>query len=113
MGENAFEIRFEKVDAAEANLLAQDLQADLIEAAPHIKVKIKKDRSDTQDFGATLVLVLGAPATLIIARAISQFLTRNSGAEISITPEGGVLAKRIDSKDAAKIAEAFAPKPNS
>jgi hypothetical protein len=40
------------------------------------------------------------------------FLRRNSGASITITKAGTVIAKNLESKDAARIAEAFGTKLN-
>jgi hypothetical protein len=48
------------------------------------------------------------PVAVALAKAVIAFLQRNSGAAITITKAGTVVAKNLDSKDAAKIAEAFA-----
>ena len=67
-------------------------------------------RPETQDFGATLVLVFGTPVAVILAKAVGNFLHRHSGASIAISRNGDVVAENIDSRDAARIAEAFAAK---
>jgi len=66
--------------------------------------------SDSQDFGSTLVLLFGTPVAVALARAVSTFLQRHSGATIRITRSGEVIASNLDSRDAARIAEAFAGK---
>jgi len=102
-----FEIAFEGADRAEASRLANVLEAELREVS-ELSIARKKDRSDSQDFGSTLVLVFGTPAAIVLAKAISNFLQRNTGARIRITKAGDVFANNLDSRDAARIAEVFA-----
>jgi hypothetical protein len=97
---------------ADAARFSQDLEQQLREAAPSARISLEKSRTDTQDFGSTLVLLFGTPVAVALAKAVTAFLQRNSGAAITITTkEGGLIARNLDSRDAAKIAEAFAPKP--
>lgn len=42
-----------------------------------------------------------------IARGVEAWLARHSGAKIQIDADGGVIASDLDSRDAARIAEAF------
>ena len=102
------QISFDNCSAGEAAQLANQLEQDLREAAA-AEISRKKDRPDSQDFGATLVVLFGTPVAIVLAKAVSNFLRRHSGASISITKDG-VMAKNLDSKDAARIAEAFAGK---
>lgn len=104
------EISFEDCAPADANRLAQTLEEQLREASSSAQVTLIKDRSDTQDFGTTLVLVFGTPVAIALAKAVSIFLQRNSGASIRITKSGEVIARNLDSRDASRIAEAFAGK---
>lgn len=105
-----FEITFSHCDSVEAGILAQELEHELADACPESKITRRKSRSDTLDFGSTLVLVLGAPATIIAAKAIQSFLNRNSGARLTLWCDGTVYAENLSSRDAVKIAEAFAKK---
>lgn len=107
MDEQKLAIAFEGVLPADASILAQDLEQQLLEAVPTAKILLEKTRADSQDFGTTLVLLFGTPAAIALARAIALFLQRNSGASITITSEGTVLAQNLDSRDAARIAEVF------
>jgi len=102
-------IKFDTLPA-DANRFAQDLEQQLRELVPSAKVSLKKERSDSQDFGATLILLFGTPVAVALAKAVTTFLQRNLGASITITKDGAVIAKNLDSKDAAKVAEAFAGK---
>ena len=102
---------FEDCLPADAAILAQDLEQQFREAAPSATVKLEKVREDSQDFGTTVVLVFGTPVAIALARGTATFLQRHSGASISITtPSGEIVARNLDSRDAARIAEAFGVK---
>jgi len=101
------EIRFEDVSLRDADLKIAELQRELKQSSADVSVEIKKDDQTTQDFGATLVLVLGTPAILAVAKGIASYLARHRGT-ISISKNGEVVATGISSDDAARIAEAFA-----
>ena len=109
MDKQIFEISFEGVDADEAAKLANQLEQEVREIGD-AEVSLKKDRSDSQDFGATLVLVFGTPVAIALAKGIAVFLQRHSGASIRIKKNGEVIATNLDSRDASRIAEAFAKK---
>jgi hypothetical protein len=69
-------------------------------------VDTEQSRTDgeSQDFGATLVVILGTASVTAVARGIQAWLTRNNvQLEIS-TGTGKVIAKNIHSHDAAAIA---------
>ena len=103
-------ITFEGASPADASRFAQDLEGQLSEVSPSVNVSVEKTRPETQDFGATLVLLFGTPVAIALAKAVTTFLQRNLGASITITRGGTVIAKNLDSSDAARIAEAFASK---
>lgn len=72
MKASTYTIRFEGGDLAEANAYAEELRDTLLEAASDKDVKVdvhvRRDDPTTMDFGGTLVLVLGTPAVLAIAK---------------------------------------------
>ncbi len=105
-----FELSFEGEDSADANILAQRLKEDLAEALPDAVIERKKPSQDTMDFGATLVLVLGTPVAVVAAKAITEFLRRNSGVKLVLSSDGSIIAEHLDSKDAARIVEAISRK---
>jgi hypothetical protein len=103
-------IRFENETLQEASQKAAELRNVLLDISSNVTVEVAKDDQSTQDFGATLVLILGAPAAVVIAKGIADYLSRVGG---SITIEDGnhkVVAKNVKSGDQARIAEAFAKK---
>jgi hypothetical protein len=108
MSVQQLEISFDDCSPAEAATLAQDLETQLREVDHSTKLSLKKARADSQDFGTTLVVLFGTPVAIALAKAIAIFLQRHSGASITISADGTVVGKNLDSKDAARIAEAFA-----
>jgi hypothetical protein len=102
-----FEIRFEDKSLDDAGLAIANLQHELNQSAVDVSVAIKKEDPNNQDFGATLILVLGTPAILAVAKGIASYLARHRGT-ISISKNGEVVATGISGDDAARIAEAFA-----
>ena len=104
---DGLEISFETIDQAEALRLSNDLEADLQDSS-QVSISRKKERTDSQDFGSTLVLVFGTPVAIALAKAVTTFLQRHSGATIRISRQGEVIATNLNSRDASRIAEAFA-----
>lgn len=101
-----FEIRFEELSPPDAAIRAGRLRRELAEMSPDVNVSIKKDDPETQDFGATLILILGTPAILALAKGIASYLSRDRGT-ITIYKDGKAVATGISGDDAARIAEAF------
>jgi hypothetical protein len=103
-------IRLEEVSVAEASSGIKALRNDVLDADRSVKADIVQDDPTHQDFGATLVLVLGAPAAIAVAKGIANWLAREGGkATLSMEVGGG---KRVTFKgksaDAASIARALA-----
>ena len=110
MAQPQFVVTFPESSRAEANQYAADLVTFLSELHTDSAIEQKRDRQDTQDFGATVAIVLGTASATAIAKGIAVWLMRNSGARIQISSDGNVIAKNLDSRDAARIAEAFSRK---
>jgi hypothetical protein len=105
--DSPFTLSFPGATAAEANRYASELAAVIRDADRDVKVEQKRDRPDTQDLGILLQIILTSASTIAIARGISSWLARHSGAKIQIDKDGAVVASNLDSRDAARIAEAF------
>lgn len=110
MHESPFIISFPGASAAEANRYAAELRTALRDIDPDVKAEQQRDRPDTQDFGATLVILLGTASVTAVAKGVSAWLARHSGAKIQINADGSVIASNLDSRDAARIAVAFGHK---
>ena len=104
-------VSFPDVSIAEANRLANALADALQDIDPSIVVDRQRERPETQDFGASLAVILGTAAATAVAKGIAAWVARNSGVTIEIRRKGEVVLRAIhlDSKDIPRIAEAFSP----
>jgi hypothetical protein len=84
MDEQEYVIRFDDVAAADANRYASELREAILDASQDVKVERRRDDPYALDFGATIVLVLGTPAVVAVARAIGNWIERSRGT-ITIT----------------------------
>jgi hypothetical protein len=108
MDQVTYTIKFDGVHSAEANRFASELRNFLLDATSDVKVDQKRDDSQTQDFGSTLVLILGTSSVTIIARAIGNWLQLRNSASLTIeTSDKKIIATNITSKDAANLTEIF------
>lgn len=101
-----FEVRFEDCSLDIAQSKVAELSEYILDASSDVEVKISKDDQTTMDFGATLVLILGAPAVVAVAKGISVYLSR-AGGTVSISAEGAIETKNISGDDVAKIVAAL------
>ena len=112
MGKQSFVIRFEGIDLSQANSYAVELRDTLLDTvisgSSDVDISIRKDDPSTMDFGGTLLLILGTPAAIAIAKGLGDWLKRRDSASISIeTSDGKLVVKNISAKDAAKISAVF------
>jgi hypothetical protein len=99
-----FLISFENSSKAEATQYASELRDKLLATSPDVSVDYERDAEDTQDFGATLAVVLGTPAVLAVAQGIKAWLASRPTAGITISGSAGeVIIAGLTSADAAKI----------
>jgi len=83
-------LSFEGADVAEANRFAAELAEQLREADAPIEVRETRVDPSSQDFGATLVLLLGAPAVVALAKGVSAWLAMRPDAKITIKRKDSV-----------------------
>ena len=106
MDQQTYVITFDDVSSADANRYVDELRNALLDATPDITVQRRRDDPRTQDFGATLVLVLGTPAVITAVKTISDWLKLRTSASLTIeTPEKRIVVEHITSKNAAQLAE--------
>jgi hypothetical protein len=100
---------FSNATVADGNRFAGSLADTLRDLDPSIQVQRVRENADTQDFGASLAVILGTAAATALAKGIASWLARNSGAVIEIHHDGQVVmtAKHMDSADIPKLAEAL------
>ena len=98
-------LRFEMASHADANIYARELREMFLDASTDISVQLKREDQRTQDFGSTLVLILGAPAIIAAVNVIGNWLQRHPNASITIEkPDGKITVQNITSKEATKLA---------
>jgi hypothetical protein len=109
MPNESLTIAFPGASMADGNRLASTLADTLREVDPNIIVDRQRERPDTQDFGATLAVLVATAAATELAKGIAAWLARNSGARIEVRRKGKVvlLATHLDSRDIPRIAEAL------
>jgi hypothetical protein len=74
-----FTIAFEGLEGAAANIAAHSLMEAITGLGePDLTVATKKQRQDTQDLGATLVLIFGTPVAISLARGIAGWIRRRA-----------------------------------
>jgi hypothetical protein len=108
MEERAYVIEIEGTSPADANRYAEELRDILRGATSEVKVEQRRADAEAQDFGATLVLILGTPVAIVLASAFRDWLNRRDSVRLHFkTPEGEILLENISAKDARKILELF------
>jgi len=101
-------IGFKGVSARNANMNADSLKDALLNASEDVKVEQRREDEHALDFGATLVVVLGTPSIIAVAKAIGDWLKLHHSVEIEIkTPDGKYIAKNVTAQDAQRLAELF------
>lgn len=111
MSEQTFIIRFPEQDNATANVNSRELAdflRDEVSGSHRLQIEQRRANPESQDFGATLVLVLGTAAATAVAKGIQAWLKGHTGVTMEIaTNKGYVIVKNVESKNAADIAKAF------
>src|SRR6266566_6489794 len=106
MDQQTYMITFDDVSAADANRYAEELRQALLDASPDVEVHRRRDDPRTQDFGATLVLLLGTPAAAAIVTAIGNWLALRNRASITVKrADKQIVIQNITSKKAGQLAQ--------
>jgi len=110
--EQIYIITFDDISAAEANRYAEELRQALLDASPDVEVHRRRDDPRTQDFGATLVLLLGTPAAGAIVTAIGNWLALRNRVSITVKrADEQIIVQNITSKKAGELAQLLLNKP--
>ena len=110
METHTYIITFKNVSGEIASRYATELKNTLLDTTLDIEVDQRRGNARSQDFGSTLVLVLGTPAVLAVATAIGDWLKLRHSVIIDIEKDGRIHAENITSKDALRLAELLQPK---
>jgi len=105
-GEHRLTLSFEGADLADANRFAAELAERLRDAEEEIEVRETRADPNAQDFGATLVLLLGAPAVVALAKGVSAWLAMRPNAKVTLKDKDGtIIASGLTSADARAVIE--------
>ena len=92
--------------------LAKSLKDNLEIGDEGFAVEIKRERSNTQDGGTILSLVLGSSLLTAIAQGLFNWLQRNKGIEIELINKDESLKIKCSSRNDLKEIESFISKIN-
>jgi hypothetical protein len=84
MSQYTFLVTFDNAPPADAARYANELREFILDAAPDVTVQRQRSDSYAQDFGTTLVLVLGTPAVVAVVRGCVQRLEKPDGAKETV-----------------------------
>jgi hypothetical protein len=105
VAKHEFLIEFQGVDSATAGTLAEDLKEHVLSADPAVSAERRRSDPSSMDFGATLVLLLSAPAAVAVAKGIEAFLARHQTAAIRIKgANGSMVVENVTSRQASDLA---------
>lgn len=105
MEQQTYFILFDDASPAEASRYADELSNAILDATPEVTLQRERSHPQAQDFGTTLVLILGAPATVAITTAISNWLKMRNNASLTIkNGKHEIVVQNVTSKDAAQLA---------
>jgi len=106
MAKQTYIIEIGGVSPADANRYAEELGDALRGATSEVEVEQRRADRNAQDFGATLVLILGTPVAVVLAKAFRDWINRRDNARLRFkTPEGEILIENVTAKDMHKILE--------
>jgi hypothetical protein len=97
-------VRFPEVSFAEANVSASSLRDHLMMVDPDVEITQRRDSQDTMDLGTTLALVFGAPAVVVLAKGVADWLRRYRGAKVTILRADGSIVLENVTADVSRTA---------
>lgn len=105
---NCIQVSFPGASDAEKGQLVSDLQ-HTVEGVEGVQgTSILRERSDTQDAGTILSIVLGAPAVVLIVEGIANWMNRKNQGIVEIETENGKISLRnMNSEDVNKAIAAL------
>lgn len=112
---DGFVIEFPDISPSQAGFYAEKLENDLRNAREDegMMCEIQRIRvsPETQDLGTVIAIVLGAEATVAIAKGIAKWLYRNNQAALRIKKHDGseVMITNLESENVEGIVRALAP----
>jgi hypothetical protein len=114
----ALTITVSGISVADARGYAEELKGKLLDTTPDVSdIQIQSGQSNTQDPGSMLILLLGTPVAVELAKGlasglakgIAAFLQRRPNAKLDVVlPNGTTVHLKADSGNVADIVRALA-----
>jgi len=99
-------IRVLAANSAEAARAAADLRRHLLDAQDDLDITREKEQANTQDMGATLVMILGTQAVVVLANGIADWMRkRRIGSTVELEINGNRVALAGEVADNPKQVE--------
>src|SRR6476469_5233411 len=96
-------LRFDGMSKGDANVLAAELN-DFLQERTAVKTRVIREDPQAQDFGATLVLILGTASVQAIAKAIGTWIQKHREAEGTLqVGDISVKLKNVDTKTITSV----------
>ncbi len=118
MDQQSYSITFENVSPADASRYADELSNALLDATSDITIQRRREDPRAQDFGATLVLLLGTPAAVALAKTITtvigNWLQLRQGQGVSVTVKTAdrqICIKNMTGEHVTQLVQLFLNKP--
>ena len=116
MDQPTYVISFDDVSPADASRYADELSNALLDATADITIQRRRGDPRAQDFGTTLVLILGTSTAAALAKTvptvIGNWLKLRTSASLTVkTSDGHIILRNVTSKQAAELARIFLTKP--
>jgi hypothetical protein len=116
--QQSYLIIFDDASPADANRYADELSNALLDATADLTIHRRRDDPHAQDFGATLVLLLGTSAAVALAKTITtvigNWLQLRQGQGVSVTvktADSQISIKNMTSEQATQLVQLFLTKP--
>ena len=107
MKQQKFSILFQDEEPALATQYADELRNGILDKSSDIEVNVEQEDPTNLDFGASLVLILGAPAVVALAKALGDWLRLRNSAKIRIISDNGdVIVENVTSDNIDSIIKA-------
>jgi Effector Associated Constant Component 1 len=108
MENRELELTLGDVSPAEAHELAKELGSFLRSEDKSLEVRLARDDPTRQDFGATLVLLVGSAAGTAIAKGIRAWMAKRGGAKLVAKNAKGesLVLTNASSMDIAAVSKA-------
>jgi hypothetical protein len=92
------------LDEVPGRTLSKEIRRSVKEDGHPVEANVVRPDPTAQDFGSTLVLALGTPAIIYLARAILEWAKRTNNSVIELN---GVRIERVESCDVADVVAAL------